>query len=57
MYRSIGRYRRSKHRKSPTFLNTTRHLLYVANRVLFAQKKWGVRDDNVDYLESFDYLV
>ena len=29
MHRSIGRYRRLKHRKSTTSLNMTRHSLYV----------------------------
>ena len=37
MHRPIGRYRRSKHRKSLTFLNITRHLLYVYFRLRAAQ--------------------
>ena len=33
-YRFIGRYRRSKHRKSLTSLHAKRHLLYVSLRLL-----------------------
>ena len=33
VYRPIGRYRCSKHRKSPAPLNMTRHLLYVYFRL------------------------
>ena len=46
VYRPIGRYRCSKHRKSPAPLNMTRHLLYVclfpaANGSLLVQNKSG----------------
>jgi len=52
VYRPIGRYRRSKRRKSLTPLNVTRHLLCVHFRLLTArsvQKKsvFGVRVSRV----------